>query len=330
MRYQSNAFTFVAIFICYLTTLPRSVICNFETDGIPISVIVDGNVTTHHLVFKDISILGKPDDLIGECKRLCQHYNIIDEQCSSKLREYITSYDRGTGSYTPSEELNFMFQDTILIVDNFDKKMKIKVPVGKGTYGQPQIHWMHANFTSMNQSGLSIGRFCSIAPGVKLWLDDDLCRGRISNYPWHHRSRSISRREHYTVREFQPSRDLCPLSVPQSMTIGNDVWIAASANILSGVQVGDGAIIGAFAVVYTDVEPYSIVVGNPAVHIGYRFEKDIIQQLLKIRWWDWSDAELDDNMDIFQSDDDPMLFLDRAKAVIERRNAAVSSSQSTG
>lgn len=69
--------------------------------------------------------------------------------------------------------------------------------------------------------------------------------------------------------------------------IGNDVWIGASANILSGVKVGDGSVVGSGAVVVKDVPPYSIVAGVPAKVIKPRFSKEIAERLLRIRWWDW-------------------------------------------
>ncbi|TLU65218.1 CatB-related O-acetyltransferase [Thalassotalea litorea] len=70
------------------------------------------------------------------------------------------------------------------------------------------------------------------------------------------------------------------------VTIGNDVWIGARAIILDGVKIGDGAIIAANAVVTKDVPPYAIVTGVPAKINSYRFEKERINELLKLKWWD--------------------------------------------
>jgi acetyltransferase-like isoleucine patch superfamily enzyme len=87
----------------------------------------------------------------------------------------------------------------------------------------------------------------------------------------------------------------CDLKTPypgNDIKIGNDVWIGTRVIILSGVTIGDGAIIGAGAVVTHDVEPYSIVAGNPARHIRYRFPESVRQALLEIRWWDWPLSEL--------------------------------------
>ena len=68
--------------------------------------------------------------------------------------------------------------------------------------------------------------------------------------------------------------------------MGNDVWIGQNATILPGVHIGDGAVIGANAVVAKDVPPYAVVVGNPAVIKKYRFDQETINLLLELKWWD--------------------------------------------
>ena len=72
------------------------------------------------------------------------------------------------------------------------------------------------------------------------------------------------------------------------IVIGNDVWIGYEAVIMAGVHIGDGAIIAARAVVTKDVPPYTIVGGTPAKEIRKRFDADVIQQLLMLKWWNWS------------------------------------------
>lgn len=81
--------------------------------------------------------------------------------------------------------------------------------------------------------------------------------------------------------------------------IGNDVWIAAGASILRGVTIGDGAVIGAGAVVTKDVEPYSIVVGVSAKKIGQRCSDELIEKMIQIRWWDWPEEVIKDNIRLF-------------------------------
>lgn len=85
--------------------------------------------------------------------------------------------------------------------------------------------------------------------------------------------------------------------------IGNDVWIGSEAMILGGVTVGDGAIIASRAVVTKNVAPYSIVGSNPAKHIRYRFSECEIDQLLAMKWWDWSDEKIKEAMHLLCSSD---------------------------
>lgn len=85
------------------------------------------------------------------------------------------------------------------------------------------------------------------------------------------------------------------------IVIGNDVWIGYEAVIMSGVTIGDGAIIGTRAVVTKDVPPYTIVGGVPAKPIRKRFSEDVISCLLEIRWWDWSKERIAENINAIQS-----------------------------
>ena len=92
---------------------------------------------------------------------------------------------------------------------------------------------------------------------------------------------------------------------PQSkgdVAIGNDVWVAREAMILSGVTIGDGAVIGARAVVSRDVAPYTVVAGNPAVTVRPRFPEPIVERLQAIRWWDWPDERIAAAMPLLLSD----------------------------
>jgi hypothetical protein len=88
-----------------------------------------------------------------------------------------------------------------------------------------------------------------------------------------------------------------------SVKIGNDVWIGHGSTIMSGVTIGDGVIIAANSHVVKSVEPYSIVGGNPAKHIKYRFSPEQIKNLLEIKWWDWSDFRINKYMNLMLSND---------------------------
>lgn len=87
------------------------------------------------------------------------------------------------------------------------------------------------------------------------------------------------------------------------LVIGNDVWIASHVLIKSGITIGDGAVIGAGAVVVKDVPPYAIVGGVPAPIIRYRFDEDMIAELLRLKWWDLSENILKENIRFFQTSD---------------------------
>jgi len=86
------------------------------------------------------------------------------------------------------------------------------------------------------------------------------------------------------------------------VTIGNDVWIGCRACILPGVTIGDGAVVGAGAVVTRDVPPYTIVGGVPAKPIRQRFPKGVVSQLMEIKWWDWADDKVARNGRFFTTD----------------------------
>ena len=82
--------------------------------------------------------------------------------------------------------------------------------------------------------------------------------------------------------------------------IGNDVWIGQNVTIMPGVNVGDGCIIGANAVVAKDIPPYSIAVGNPARVVKRRFDDNTIKRLLKLKWWDMPIETIEENYELMQ------------------------------
>lgn len=83
------------------------------------------------------------------------------------------------------------------------------------------------------------------------------------------------------------------------IVIGNDVWIGTNVILLDGITIGDGAIIGAGAVIAKNVPPYAVAVGNPFVVKKYRFEPGIITKLQEIKWWNWPDAKIVENIELF-------------------------------
>lgn len=141
--------------------------------------------------------------------------------------------------------------------------------IGRGTYGDPQVRFGEGR-------KLQIGAFCSIANDVVILLGGEHPHHWITTYPFDFRWQSAS-----TPPTHQRTKG--------DVVIGNDVWIGQGSVILSGVNIGDGAVIGARSVVVKDVKAYEIVAGNPARHIRYRFAPEVIDALERIAWWNWSD-----------------------------------------
>lgn len=135
------------------------------------------------------------------------------------------------------------------------------VTVGKGTYGDLYVR----HFDSSDKN-LVIGNYCSIAPECCFLLGGEHNKHHLSTYPFHTFFMNNSN-DAYSKGD---------------IVIDDDVWIGFRATVLSGVHIGQGAIIGAGAVVSEDVPPYAIVGGVPAKIITYRFSKDIIEKLLKV------------------------------------------------
>ena len=132
---------------------------------------------------------------------------------------------------------------------------------------------------------LIIGKFCSIASDVKFIMNGGNHRTDwFTNYPFP----VFGLGWEVAMPESWPNKG--------DTIISNDVWIGYGATIMPGIQVGDGAIIASQSVVTRSVEPYTVVGGNPAQEIRKRFEKSIIQELLKICWWDWEVDKITRNL----------------------------------
>lgn len=146
---------------------------------------------------------------------------------------------------------------------------------------------------------LIIGSFCSIGSGASFIMAGN--QGHrpdwISAFPFYYMD---------DEEAFAESRDGY-LSAGDTV-VGNDVWIGAEAMIMPGIHIGDGAIIGSRALISKDVEPYSVVAGNPAREIRKRFDKREVDFLLEMRWWDWEMDKIAAAMPIFSSADIDALY----------------------
>ena len=173
-----------------------------------------------------------------------------------------------------------------------------RLEIGEHTYGTPKVVGIFRG----QQQKLKIGRFCSIAEGVTIILEGTHRMDLVSTYPF------------IVFPDEWP--EAISLKIPKAVgspikgdvVIGNDVWIGWEAMILPEVRIGDGAVIGTRSVVTRDVEPYSIVAGNPARLIGKRFDDETIRKLLEIEWWNWPPEKINENLDVICGNDISRMF----------------------
>ena len=180
------------------------------------------------------------------------------------------------------------------------------IKIGKYTYGlsEKNVHWTDKAYDYDNnyrQPKLNVGKYCSIGLHSKIFLGGNHRHDWITTFPfqvrWTHNSTFKSIPEH--IEGYPHSNG--------DVNIGNDVWFGENVTVMSGIKIGDGAVIAANSTVVKDVEPYSISGGHPAKHIKYRFSEDVIKRLLEIKWWDIEESKLDiilpymmsNNIDLF-------------------------------
>lgn len=133
---------------------------------------------------------------------------------------------------------------------------------------------------------LIIGKFCAIATGAKFIMSSA-----------NHKMDGFSSFPFFIFRQgWEKDFDFASLPYKGDTVVGNDVWIGYDATIMPGVTIGNGAIIGAKAVVTKDVPPYTVVGGNPAKILKTRFDEKTIAELQDIAWWDWSREKISRNI----------------------------------
>lgn len=156
------------------------------------------------------------------------------------------------------------------------------VTIGRGTYGVKEI-WedVDESIYDISPWNITIGNFCSFSSNVSFLLFKSHIHdySSVTTYPF----------AQWLIKERKFQEDI---STDRNVSIGNDVWVGHGAIFINAVKIGDGAVIGAHAVVRENVPAYAVVMGNPAKIVKYRFSEEIIRKLLTIRWWEWSDHKI--------------------------------------
>jgi acetyltransferase-like isoleucine patch superfamily enzyme/SAM-dependent methyltransferase len=161
-----------------------------------------------------------------------------------------------------------------------------RVSIGDYTYADGPVEWVLSNLDER----IEIGKFCAIAPKVTIFGGGEHDTQRTTTFPLN-----------LFFRPETLQHGNLDATTKGITRIGNDVWIGQGATLLSGITVGNGAVIGAEAVVTRDVPAYTIVAGNPARVIRPRFSDEVIAQLLDLKWWDWEIEQIQANLDQLQS-----------------------------
>ncbi len=186
-------------------------------------------------------------------------------------------------------------------IAGYDKEIYVKptlknpnIIVGDFTYiadSEFESHVTH--LYPWNNDKLVIGKFCQIAAGVEFVMNGA-----------NHQMNAVSTFPFYTLTGWDMKAP-APADMPLKgdTIIGNDVWIGQNVTILPGVHIGDGAIIGASSVVGSDVEPYTIVAGNPVQFIRKRFDEELTNLMLEWRWWDKPIEEINSLIPVLTSSD---------------------------
>ena len=136
-----------------------------------------------------------------------------------------------------------------------------------------------------------IGKFCSLAEGITIFGGGEHIVSRATAYP-------------FVLMFAESPQRLVDSNNKGTTIVGNDVWIGFGATIISGVKIGNGAVIGAKAVVAKDIPDYAIAVGNPARVIRYRFQPQTIERLTKLSWWNWKLPKILANLDVLYQNPD--------------------------
>jgi len=171
--------------------------------------------------------------------------------------------------------------------------------VGNNTYGHNTMNIRRWDSDVNPRCNVNIGKFCSIADDITVLTNGNHKYNRVTTYPFS---------ELNWIPITKENASACGKG---DINIGNDVWIGHKSFIHSGITIGDGAVIAACSNITKDVPPYSLVGGNPAKVIKYRFDIETIQSLLQIKWWDWPQEKIRETLPFLLKDDGCKSFIEK-------------------
>jgi virginiamycin A acetyltransferase len=180
--------------------------------------------------------------------------------------------------------------ETTRVVHTAALNPETPIRIGRGTV-------VHGGCVLKGTSPIAIGRYCAIAEGAHVVS---------SNHSLRYANMNVALQTRLGGDDVRESKG--------PVRIGHGVWIADNAIVLSGVTIGNGAVVAAGAVVSRDVEPFAVVAGSPASPVRKRFSDEVISALEALAWWDWSEAELRAHRELFDRD----LTEDGAAAFLRR------------
>lgn len=230
-----------------------------------------------------------PYEEVGVAIEKKPDYILIDDLVNEDLATIIkdSAYTKVI-DYSRFMEIFFEGRTTSCVIsevikEQFKRHNDSIVEVGDFTYGEPQV------LGFVDGINCKIGKFCSIAEGVKIALGMEHRPDWNTTFPF-----NVFFPEFRYIKGHPSSKG--------DVIIGNDVWLGMDVIILSGVTIGDGAVIAAGSLVVKDVPPYTIVGGNPAKTIKNRFPEEIVLKFMEMKWWDWPYEKIENAIPLLQSE----------------------------
>ena len=224
-------------------------------------------------------------------------------KAQSEVRELHTPSSAPAYPWNP-----LMPGETRLFMTLLGDNQPAELQVGEHSYGPLNLLF----YPNDIHAKLRVGRYCCFADGITIFLGvwGTHFHDTATTYP--------------LAGRFGLPPDIINSSInskDMSVEIGSDVWIGRNVTIMAGVSIGHGAVIGTESLVSKDVEPYTIVAGNPARPIRKRFSDEIISRMLAVRWWDWPDDVVVENIAALQTNDmgAAIELIEVAGSKIERR-----------